>query len=331
MQSHFFSGNSLDRSSTLRKTASIENSSPQKILIFNNGDPLFEKNDGPATLKYSSYDTLKNFIVSKPPTVFLGVDKITKVSYFALDASNLKTLVNHLETEGEFKAFRPTVFSLPKLEGAFVGHSRALLDWNASNIFCSLCGGETTSIEGGHKRKCESEDCLTHKGVRNVSFPRTDPVVITAVVSQDKKKILLGRQSIWPKNMYSCIAGFCEPGERFKFKYLKSTECLFSLEEACAREVQEETNVQIKNVQYQSSQPWPFPSQLIFGCIAEAETEEILLIDEELEDAKWFPIEEVNLAIQKKNLNLTVPNTYSISFKLINTCVENFTNLQNKL
>jgi len=96
------------------------------------------------------------------------------------------------------------------------------------------------------------------------------------VISADGERVLLGRQAIWPRGMYSCLAGFLEPGE--------------SLEEAARREVKEESGVRLGHVHYHSSQPWPFPNSLMVGCHAEAVNEDIDITkeDKELEDAKWF-------------------------------------------
>ena len=104
----------------------------------------------------------------------------------------------------------------------------------------------------------------------------TDPVVIVCVISPDGERVLLGRQAIWPKGMYSCLAGFVEPGE--------------SLEEAARREVKEESGIRLGHVMYHSSQPWPFPNSLMIGCHAEALNEDanVTMEDKELEDARWF-------------------------------------------
>lgn len=101
-------------------------------------------------------------------------------------------------------------------------------------------------------------------------------MVIVCVISKDNERVLLGRQAIWPKGMYSCLAGFVEPGE--------------SLEEAARREVKEESGIRLGHVRYHSSQPWPFPNSLMMGCHAEAVNENVDITqeDKELEDAKWF-------------------------------------------
>lgn len=148
-------------------------------------------------------------------------------------------------------------------EAAIYAQARQLLDWNARNPFCAGCGQPTISLNGGHKRGCppkdaarltgsigpttgetpsaERPDCATRRGISNLSFPRTDPTVIMAVLSADGDKVLLGRQKRFPKDWYSTLAGFLEPGE--------------SVEEAVRREVWEEAGVRVGRVVVHSTQP----------------------------------------------------------------------------
>jgi len=292
---------------------SLSSSAPNQIIAFNKGDPLFQFPVKPS-LKFVTYDSISKYLVALPPnTVFLGRDEregaAKSVNYFAIDATGCPMLLEHLETVGEFLPMRPHALNLANEEAAILSEARPLLDWNSRNLHCPMCGSVTVSDNSGWKRKCEFEECKTKSGKENVSFPRTDPVIIVAVISPDQKSLLLGRQAVWPAGMYSCVAGFFEPGE--------------SLEEAVAREVMEETNIRVTDVRYHSSQPWPFPSQVIFGCIAQATTLDIGLVDMELEAANWFPIEQVKDAMDGRNDALKLPNTYSISYKLIEHIVKN--------
>ena len=148
------------------------------------------------------------------------------------------------------------------------------------------------SLKGGHQRDCTNEDC------RAAAFPRTDPAVIMLVYDNDR--VLLGRQKVWKKGMYSTLAGFLEPGE--------------TLEEAVAREVWEETNIQVEDVRYHSSQPWPFPASIMLGFHARARSTNIRRNDQEVEDAQWFSIEELsNFPTYGKSL----PRNDSIARRLI--------------
>lgn len=161
-------------------------------------------------------------------------------------------------------------------DASIAGQARALLGWHARHGFCAVCGATTRLVKGGYGRSCSDPAC----GAEH--FPRTDPVVIMLVVRDER--CLLGRQAHFPPGMYSALAGFVEPAE--------------AIEEAVAREVFEESGVRVGRVRYLGSQPWPFPSSLMIGCIAEALTETIRLDVHELEDARWFSRAEAAAAIQ---------------------------------
>jgi len=185
---------------------------------------------------------------------------------------------------------------LPNDQASIVAMTRSLIDWNNRNVYCPACGRKTISVWAGAKRACMHHDaanptdgrpaCISGKGIHNFCYPRTDPVVIMAIISGDGERVLLGRQKRFPPRMYSTLAGFLEPGE--------------SLEECVRREVWEESGVKVGRVTYHSSQPWPFPaSSLMMGCIGEALTEDISLKnDPELEHAQWYPKEEVREAFK---------------------------------
>lgn len=153
---------------------------------------------------------------------------------------------------------------VPNDELGPLGESKALLDWHARHRFCAQCGGPTELGASGWKRECSA--C----GAQH--FPRTDPVVIMLVARGDK--CLLARQARFAPGMYSCIAGFIEPGETF--------------EDAVRRESWEEAGLRVGAVRYIASQPWPFPSSLMIGAIAEALNEDIVLDMTELEAGRWF-------------------------------------------
>lgn len=142
-----------------------------------------------------------------------------------------------------------------------------------------------TDLAGGAEPHARG-DCPTRHGISNVCFPRTDPTMIAAVVSADGKRILLGRQSRWPAKWHSTLAGFLEPGE--------------SIEDAVRREIWEESSVRVGRVVVHSSQPWPYPSSLMIGAIAQAlpDGESISLLDKELESASWFTFDEVREALK---------------------------------
>ena len=172
---------------------------------------------------------------------------------------------------GEFKDLRFLGTVLPPDEANLVAHARAIVIWHDATLFCGKCGSASQPEAGGNTRRCCNPDCDT------VLFPRTDPAIIVLVADGDR--CLLGRQADWPEGRYSTIAGFVEPGE--------------SLEDAVRREVYEETNIRVGRVDYHSSQPWPFPSSLMLGFVAEAGSTDIRLNDGELDDARWFTRDEL--------------------------------------
>ncbi len=174
---------------------------------------------------------------------------------------------------------------------AHVFFAAAIFTWQKKHRYCGVCGNPNQFIAGGHEAQC------TQCG--HNQFPRTDPAVIVAVTHGDK--ILLGRQASWPPKRFSVLAGFVEPGE--------------TLEQACAREILEESGVRLKNVQYFASQPWPFPLSLMLAFFAEAESTTIDLHDNELEEALWLNPDELEQAIFSKQLIL--PPSASVARRLL--------------
>ncbi|WP_137702772.1 NAD(+) diphosphatase [Marimonas lutisalis] len=147
--------------------------------------------------------------------------------------------------------------------------AKAIMSWHRSHRFCARCGKESEMIMAGWQRSCPS--CKTQH------FPRTDPVVIMLITRGNK--VLMGRSHGWPEGMYSLLAGFVEPGE--------------TIEAAVRRETAEETGIEVGAVEYLASQPWPYPSSLMFGCRGEALSEEIEIDPAEIETAQWFTREEI--------------------------------------
>jgi NAD+ diphosphatase len=194
-----------------------------------------------------------------------------------------------LEAGTRFEDLRLVASLLPAEEAGLLGYARGMVLWRARHRFCGTCGATTLAARGGHVLICTNPSC------RHEQFPRTDPAIIVLV--SDGERALLGRQASWPIGRYSTIAGFVEPGE--------------SLEDAVAREVFEETGIEVDQIEYHSSQPWPFPSSLMLGFTAHARTTQIRLRDDELEDARWFT--RTDLASGRP----IVPPSVSISFRLI--------------
>jgi NAD+ diphosphatase len=201
----------------------------------------------------------------------LGLEEDTV--WFALDVSEFDDPQQHLPpiAPSTFLELRTVGSLLPRSEANIAAYARGLMWWHQRHRYCGVCGHLTIAREAGHVRVCSSSLCATQH------FPRTDPAVIMLV--HDGNRCLLGRQPRFPPGLYSTLAGFVEPGE--------------SIEDAVAREVFEETGIRITDIEYNSSQPWPFPSSLMLGFFARAVSTEITLQPEEMEDARWFTREEL--------------------------------------
>jgi NAD+ diphosphatase len=180
-----------------------------------------------------------------------------------------------------------------------IAEAKAVLHWHMRHRFCPNCGAATQPVSGGWKR-----DCARCKAEH---FPRTDPVVIMLTV--DGGRCLLGRSPRFVPTMWSCLAGFVEPGE--------------SIEDAVHRETREEVGIACARVRYFASQPWPFPTSLMIGCHVEAVTDEIVVDYQELEDARWFGKEEViAMLLRRHPQGLTTPPPVAIAYHIIRAWVE---------
>jgi NAD+ diphosphatase len=213
---------------------------------------------------------------------------------FAVDLEALpRASLGALTRGGKVVALRAAGAELPRSEGGLAAYLTALLNWHRTHHFCPNCGTPTEDAEAGYTRRCPS--CGA------VHFPRTDPVVIMVVAHGDR--LLLGRDAHWPSGRYSVLAGYVAPGE--------------SLEEAVAREVREESGVEVLDPRYVASQPWPFPSSLMVGFEARSPGGEPTASDGELEDVRWFSLEDVRAANHGENTDLELPPPVSIARLLI--------------
>ena len=192
---------------------------------------------------------------------------------------------------------RTAALSLDRFDGGLAAYARGLAYWHRRHRHCSVCGQPSLSAAGGHRRRCSAPGCAADH------FPRTDPAIIVIVTWRDA--CLLGRQESWPAKRYSTLAGFVEPGE--------------TLEDAVAREVFEEAGVVVRDCEYHSSQPWPFPASLMLGFTAEAASPDIR-IGAELSDARWFELDELVSATRTGELLL--PARLSVSYRLVSHWLE---------
>jgi len=241
----------------------------------------------------------------KATTVFLGREN--DKSFFAIDLDLAKDPENEgpLAGFGKFHDLRAAAMSLPGEDAAILAQAKSMIDWHKRHGFCAVCGAGTEIEEGGYKRQCVA--C----GAEH--FPRTDPVVISLVIDGDK--CLMGRGPQWPAGMFSALAGFLEPGE--------------AMEEAVAREIWEEVTLKVDRIEYQFSQPWPFPSSLMMGCIAhlaEGASAEAMVDGVEIAEARWFSKDAIRGALagekmEDENGAFGIPPALAIAHQLLRVWV----------
>lgn len=296
---NYFGYPSVDRHANLRNdkdqiASLIKDSKSFVIPVIKKGFPV--QNGNVILLPASTFG-------DSPNSDFIFLGEMNDRMYFILRPEVdiiSKTNLGNIE----FKNIRHLAPVIDEKEAALLAFAYSIYHWNHRNLYCGSCGSKTELHDAGHLRVCPNPDC-EHR-----YFPRTDPAIITLVVSENK--CLLGRQPNWPDKIYSTLAGFVEPGE--------------SLEEAVKREVYEESGIRVLKVRYHSSQPWPFPSSLMLGFISTAEYGQISVNKDELEDARWFTKEEILTMIEKDVIQL--PFKLSIAYRLIKDWLNGHLNLK---
>ncbi|XP_074064015.1 NAD-capped RNA hydrolase NUDT12 [Macrotis lagotis] len=333
-QENYFSRTLLDRKSEKRTNLlwlSVKQKHPDTVyILFSDLSPLVTLTGQQPEVRLCrlSYMHIKEYLTDRDDVIliFLGVefgikrelinnmtgeDKVDEnedglVAWFALG-------INAISAEG-FKQRHedcyflhppmPALLQLKEKEAGVVAQARSVLAWHSRYKFCPTCGSTTKIEECGYKRVCLKEHCPSLQGVHNTSYPRVDPVVIMQVIHPDGNRCLLGRQKRFPPGMFTCLAGFIEPGE--------------TIEDAVRREVEEESGVKVGSVQYVSCQPWPMPSSLMIGCLAVAISTEIKVDKNEIDDARWFTKEQVMDVLTKGNQqSFFVPPSRAIAHQLI--------------
>ena len=265
-----FAGNPLDRVANERKDPAwleVQFNDPRRRLL-----PLWRLK---APIQHHSAPTLAWAppALSEHPEltiapILLGL--LDGVPHFALDTSALEDPLPALPDGAEFLDARAIAPDLPPAEAGLLAQARALVDWHARHGFCPACGATTIPRQAGGSRICTK--CDTQH------FPRTDPVVITLIHDGGDRCLLAARAGTNPPR-FTCVAGFVDQGE--------------TIEEAVQREAFEEVGVRVTDVAYQHSQPWPFPSSLMMGCWARAETLDITVDGDEIGQAYWYTREQV--------------------------------------
>jgi len=297
-----FSGNPLNRASDRRKDEAWlaeQLASPESLgFALWNGKPFVEKSaDGGTQIAYLPAKMVEELAGGRERLLFMGLWKDTAI--FAVDLDGAADPADGpLAGMGRFEDMRGLAMKLPATETAILGTAKGMFEWRRKHPLCSVCGERSEPAEGGWKRQCPA--CKAEH------FPRTDPVVIMLAVHEER--CMLGRQEMWPKGMFSALAGFLEPGE--------------SIEEACARELEEEAGLKTVSVAYHSTQPWPFPNSLMIGLIAQVESDDAAPDQTELSEVKWFTKAEARDLLAGKIEGLGAPGGMAIAHQLIKAWAE---------
>ncbi|TFF25386.1 NAD(+) diphosphatase [Jiella endophytica] len=298
-----FSRNALRRDGELRTDASLAAALDHPhatIYLTANGKWLVKTNAAPLSAGFS---------IAEARELGAGLDEAILLGFAAGDAPALAAVV---ALEGEDVGDGLAAMDLrgigmegrldPDSEGRLAQASH-LVQWHGKNRFCGLCGAPTRSASAGYRRQCTA--CETP------IFPRIDPVTIM-LVHDGEGRCVLGRQPRFPENFWSCLAGFVEPGE--------------TLEDAVRRETMEESGLSVGKVEMVASQPWPFPGNLMVGCMALAESRDIAFDATELEDCRWFSRSDVRAMLEGTHRDgLMVPKPFAIAHFLIKAFVDDET------
>lgn len=294
-----FTGNRIDTASEKRHiNASAEallQKNVQTLLLSNGHIFIKDKGDGTGSCWFSLQEA-EQFYGDTNSAILLG----THGNYPRM------AMVSSLKPEE-----LPSPFSAITYRAAFtqqilnhqdlgaLAEAAALDNWNRSHRFCSRCGASTRMVAGGFKRIC--------RHCNSEHFPRTDPVAIMLPVCEER--CILARSPHFAENVYSCLAGFIEPGE--------------TIEAAVRRESMEEMGLKIGRVGYHASQPWPFPYSLMIGCHAEVLSDDFTIDRDELEDGRWFEKQEVRQMLAGTHPEgLTCPANGAIATLLIKSWAE---------
>jgi len=306
----------LDRSAHGRKdpdwlAAQFAKSSSEFLVL--DGHAVVTVNRTPLILSHAQFQTLK---LSEQPSL-LGIKKNGDVAVFSVNikepavalAGFIASQLDEAEAESktsistsssselnviESLSLREITYEIdPDIAGMY-SYATLLNHWHITTRFCTRCGSALEIKEGGSMQQCSSEPC------GHIEFPRINPAVIMRVTMGNK--ILLARQASWPEFRYSVLAGFVEVGE--------------TLEHAVEREVLEEVNIPVENINYHSSQPWPFPNSFMLGYTAEASSDSFDLEQDDIEHALWLTAEEFKAKMTEGTV--LPPPDISISYSLIN-------------
>jgi NAD+ diphosphatase len=285
----------LDRATTARADpawVAERLGDPGSRAVFASRDGVLVGEGEPPELLRRSLSDLAAAGAAITGPILLGLDDDRALFAVDLDALPRASLAA-LTRGGRVLTLRASGTLLSRAEGGLAAYLSSLLNWHRTHRFCPNCGTAAEVAEAGYSRRCPN--CGA------VHFPRIDPVVIMVVASGDR--LLLGRHANWPPRRYSLLAGYVATGE--------------TLEEAVAREVREESGVEVVDPRYVASQPWPFPSSLMLGFDARSDGGEPTAGDGELEDVRWFTLADARAAAREESAELELPGRVSIARQLI--------------
>jgi NAD+ diphosphatase len=300
--SNVFAGNPLDRASDKRGDEAWiaeQQGSPECLAVAMwNGKPLVETAPGGGVqLAYLPAKMARELSGGPERLLFMGLWQETAVFAVDIDTS-ADPCDGPLEGLGRFDDLRTIATALPAGDAGIAATARAMFEWRRRHRHCSNCGEPSVVAEAGWKRVCPACEAQ--------HFPRTDPVVIMLAVQGER--CLLGRGAHFPPRMYSALAGFLEPGE--------------SIEEACARELFEEAGLRATRVRYHSTQPWPYPSSLMIGLIADVEPGDAVPDNIEIQEVRWFTRQETRDLLAGAVSDASAPGALAIAHQLIRAWAE---------
>ncbi len=281
-----FAGNPLDRVSQRRQdpgwVASLLDDPKSRLLPLHDLKPQV-RHASAVALDWQNVGPWRSLVEDGSTLILLGIRE--ERAYFALDASPAGSPPDGDTVAMDARSVAPMIDGG---EAAILAEARSLIDWHARHRFCAQCGTPSIVASGGWVRHCPN--CKAHH------FPRVDPVVIMLAVRGERCLLGRGRRRVGTR--FSCLAGFMEPAE--------------TLEEAVRREILEESNIQIGRVRYLASQPWPFPSNLMMGFLAEALSEEITIDPDEIGEARWFERDEVRAMVERSRSDDPMPGVVTL-------------------
>jgi len=270
-------------------TDTLSDPGTRLVPLWRSRSLLQRTNDGTMAV-YLSPRELEQPDRIQPPTL-LGNDDVR--DYFAVSVTDSQkdAILEHYP-DAVFSDLRRASIDMAAKHAGILAYAKALHYWQHRHAFCGVCGNPNLLRSAGHRMVCSNEEC------ERESFPRIDPAIIVLITNRDA--CLLGRNAKWRPRQFSTLAGFVEPGE--------------SLEDAVVREVYEEVQLQLTDIRYVSSQPWPFPASAMCGFYAEA-VDRASGISDEVEETRWFTVESLTKAVMENEVRLSPP--VSIAFRLL--------------